>query len=113
MARECYQYQSLQPGQYIRLLYLKKASDEDPIQAHLTTHCLEEEPNYVALSYVWGDEDPDHDLLIGDHVLKIRPNPVQGTLETSKAHDAECVGLCCMHQPGQRRRTYQPGQDDG
>ncbi|KAF2169633.1 hypothetical protein M409DRAFT_52153 [Zasmidium cellare ATCC 36951] len=43
MAKKDYEYQTLPTGQYIRLLYLKKASDKAPLQAHLTTHCLRKE----------------------------------------------------------------------
>ena len=50
----------------IRLLKIEAAADAEPIRAHLTRAILNPNLGYVALSYVWGTDEPTYDLFIGD-----------------------------------------------
>ena len=47
-------YEPLGDGETIRLLKVTRATNGDALRGHLTVHKCEEEPQYRALSYVWG-----------------------------------------------------------
>jgi hypothetical protein len=54
-----------------------RSSPEDPIYVSIETHKLSDPPQYEALSYVWGDFEPNnpHVILIGeDEGLEVSPN---------------------------------------
>ncbi|CAN9176797.1 unnamed protein product [Alternaria sp. RS040] len=60
------------PAEQIRLLKLQP--DTDALRLDLLTYELKESPEYVALSYEWGDGSEIHDIIINGAVFKIRQN---------------------------------------
>ena len=60
------------PAEQIRLLKLQP--DADDIQLNIQTYELAECPEFVALSYEWGDGSEIHNIIINGSVFKIRQN---------------------------------------
>jgi hypothetical protein len=60
------------PAEQIRLLELQP--DADAIQLNIQTYELAECPEFVALSYEWGDGSEIHNIIINGSVFKIRQN---------------------------------------
>ncbi|KAK5103512.1 hypothetical protein LTS08_002927 [Lithohypha guttulata] len=52
-------YLKLIQGYAIRLVHLLPGSQNDPVRIHLSIHELEFQPEYEALSYVWGPTNSD------------------------------------------------------
>lgn len=86
----------------IRVLDLAPAADEDDeICCTLKTVTLNEELVYEALSYVWGDEPPSHEIFINSEPFQVRPNlfvALQRMRDASRSRtlwiDAICIWEC-------------------
>ncbi len=79
-----YVYQPLDEG-YIRLVEVFSDTIDAPLQCRIFPCRLEDtlSVSYEALSYVWGPQEPLHDLLCGDskpRVLRIGPNLLDALL---------------------------------
>lgn len=71
---ETYRYTSLteHPDDRIRLLTIEPGSSA-AIVCHMSCVRLSEEPTFTALSYVWGSEQRDKNIVIDGRLLFIRP----------------------------------------
>lgn len=55
MPAALYQYDTLPPGKWFRLLQIEPGQHDDPLHCTLITTAIDNAPAYIALSYVWGD----------------------------------------------------------
>jgi hypothetical protein len=72
-----YEYKALHAPNSIRILRIFADPHDAPLRAELEEVQLNQEPSYAALSYVWGNSDPESDLHIGGSLLRIRKNLFQ------------------------------------
>jgi hypothetical protein len=68
-----YQYASLPPGAYFRTLVLLPGSGEEPLQCNLQTLLLSE-THFEAISYVWGSDVKDHEIVCEGRTVAITSN---------------------------------------
>ncbi|KAI0198010.1 heterokaryon incompatibility protein-domain-containing protein [Astrocystis sublimbata] len=66
-----YEYEKLEEDGMIRLLEL---IHDNPPTARISRVKLRDAPRYAALSYTWGENIFDHDLRLGDKIIKITEN---------------------------------------
>jgi hypothetical protein len=67
-------YQALPSPRHIRLLRVLPGANDDPITASLLTVALDDDPEYDAISYVWGDPNVTKTIMCDDAVMSIREN---------------------------------------
>ena len=70
-------YSSLDPSRnQIRVLHLSPGREnDDELYCTLSTVSLDDDPQYEALSYVWGDTSEDEpSIMLGERELKVRRN---------------------------------------
>lgn len=65
----------------IRLVVLQPAKWNSPIKCHLIIKCLDEDPDYQALSYFWGDPKALRPISLQGRIVQISRN-----LESSLRH---------------------------
>lgn len=65
----------------VRLLQIQKTKPDQPVKCRLRTVSLDDNPIYVALSYVWGDPSITRDIVVDGHV-----KPVTINLEAALRH---------------------------
>lgn len=58
----------------IRLVVLQPAKWNSPIKCHLITKCLDEDPDYQALSYFWGDPKALRPISLHGRIVQISRN---------------------------------------
>ncbi|KAK4449745.1 heterokaryon incompatibility protein-domain-containing protein [Podospora aff. communis PSN243] len=103
----------------------------DKLELELEVFCLEspECPPFASLSYMWGTDDPCHDIRINDSILQIRPNAFlfldtlrkhqqrrieQGLGGLPRGPDGGCVewiwmDSICINQSDPNERNHQVG----
>lgn len=69
---EVYEYDELPPDAF-RYLVLLPGVDGDPLKCSLHTARIDE-IEYESVSYVWGADERDHDIICDGRILKITPN---------------------------------------
>jgi len=62
-----YQYSTLSEG-YIRILGLDRATGTSIVRGEIEEHPLDNPPEYIALSYCWGDSTLSHSIYIPEEV---------------------------------------------
>lgn len=67
-----YNYMPLRGPSSFRLLHIFQDNNDDRLRAHMVETTLEEKPDFVALSYVWGTDVPQIELQIDNQSIKIR-----------------------------------------
>lgn len=67
-----FRYSPLDTGYFRLLRVVHRGTDTPTCTLHHTR--LNEAPDYYALSYVWGDELPDQELVVDDAVLYVTPH---------------------------------------
>jgi hypothetical protein len=73
--RKFYRYKPLQNFQTdIRILRLLPSTEPDEVCCSLETHSINDNPFYVAVSYEWGDPEPEIDIRIDGRPFRIRHN---------------------------------------
>ena len=72
-----YEYEPLGTEWNTRLLEVFPGKEDEPIQCSLTRAILNSAPEYVALSYTWGDKK-DHCLIFMNDLINI-PSPSEDT----------------------------------
>ncbi|KAK4241747.1 HET-domain-containing protein [Achaetomium macrosporum] len=106
-------YRALPDG-HIRLLSLQPSADGDAqIECTLSSARIEERP-YEALSYVWGQEDPIHAILVDGEQVLVRPN-LYGALKELRLTDQPrtlWVDSICINQSDVDERNRQVRQMD-
>jgi len=96
-AKRQFRYASLLREGYIRLLAIDVGTGEDQICTRLVTYPLESAPEYVALSYTWGDLNDTLEILCHGQQLSITRN-LRAAL--SRLRD-QCSCDCeCLHVDG-------------
>lgn len=97
----CYKYLSLQPN-HIRVLYLHphKGQREAPLEASIQHVALSSEPNFSALSYVWGNAETVEVLQTSEGSI-----PITRSLATAlrrirheKSHVSIWADAVCIYQ---------------
>lgn len=78
----------------IQILELLPSPDlKGPIRCELHHHSLDEEIQYEAVSYRWGDPEPGHTVFVnGAYTLDVTPNCLEA--------------LTCLRQRSRRRRLW-------
>ncbi|KAF2636751.1 hypothetical protein P280DRAFT_364566, partial [Massarina eburnea CBS 473.64] len=84
---------------------------KDPLQCDMEVVSLADNPDFFALSYVWGKDPEDYEILIGGHILQTRPN-LYTALRRIRAHTkgatrALWVDALCIDQANTRERNHQ------
>lgn len=67
-----YEYDELADGAF-RYLILYPGTNSDPLKSSLHT-LLIDEVRFESVSYVWGTDKRDHDIICDGKLLKITPN---------------------------------------
>lgn len=67
-------YEPLLSQRHIRLLNLLPGIGDDPICISLRAVSLDDEPEYEAVSYVWGDPNVTETIICNDAVVSVRKN---------------------------------------
>ena len=75
LKRKFYRYKPLQNFQTdIRILKLLPSTEPDEICCSLETYSTNDNPFYIAVSYEWGDPEPEIDIRIDGRPFRIRHN---------------------------------------
>lgn len=110
---EDFQYSSLPPEGWIRLLVIEPASRRaKPLKARLETHEIASNPNYEALSYTWGHGLAGSQLKIDGRRLLIRRNLMRAltALRRSDVPLSLWVDAICINQHDLTERNHQVWQ---
>ena len=104
-------YSQLHDLDSIRILELTRVHQRDtPFCGRLITTSLNESPDYVALSYVWGEESSDDPILYLDgHPLQIRASLWQALEElTTHVNPIRLwVDQICIDQNNEKEKEQQ------
>jgi hypothetical protein len=81
-------YEALDPGRSeIRLLEILSLSNDDPVlKCRLVVASLEDNPSYIALSYVWGDPSVTENIVVNGSIMAINIESRFSTANYSKYH---------------------------
>jgi hypothetical protein len=84
---------------FIQLMHLSPASSEDDaIRCRFTVVLLDDEPQYEALSYVWGDISDTHFVEVEGRSVPIPANVHSGSeAPTTSRSGADSLGRCPLH----------------
>lgn len=100
----------LDPSQEeIRLLSVAPTTNDD-VQCDVVTVSMNDQPNYQALSYVWGDATKTIPLRVGDSMLSITTNLKQALLHVSRLPnrcDWLWVDAICINQKDNDEKSSQ------
>jgi hypothetical protein len=97
--------------QQIRVLMLHPGAWDDQISCDFCIVSLNDQPAYLALSYVWGQDNPDCVATIGSHQIQIRHN-LFSALRRLRAHATGedtviWVDAICIDQTSNVERSSQ------
>ena len=108
-----FQLRPLELKRLIRLLTRPEFVNQDgPIECSITTHELVDGrfPEYTALSYTWGQEEPSiHIYIDNDKVLKVTPN-LRSALRHLRSRDSSLllwVDAICINQDDPTEKSWQ------
>jgi hypothetical protein len=103
-----YEYKALHAPNSIRILRIFADPHDAPLRAELDEVHLNQEPSYAALSYVWGNSDPENDLHIGGSLLRIRKNLFQA-IRRLRIQGTMCIWIdaVCINQGDNQERASQ------
>ncbi|EPE27592.1 hypothetical protein GLAREA_04383 [Glarea lozoyensis ATCC 20868] len=97
----------------IRLIYLVPSDvAEDEIQCRLVTATLAPDLRYEALSYEWGPELPEHQILLNGFIFNVREN-LWNALHSLRTKDEErifWIDALCINQRNVDERNHQVAQ---
>ena len=113
-----YRYDPLPNSDSIRLLELQPGDKTDPISCRLFLTRLQDEPQYEAITYVWGDPNTRVSILVNDKTLGVTPSLQDALLQVRSPilprilwADAICINQEDMkergHQVGMMARIYE------
>lgn len=102
-----YTYSPLPRGETFRYMTLEPGGPKDGLRCSLRT-ALFTDTNYEALSYVWGTETRDHNIICDGHLLKITKNlhDALTRLRTSEPRTL-WVDSICINQRNIHEKTHQ------
>ena len=95
---DAYEYDELPPDAF-RYLVLLPGVNSDPLRCSLHTSRIDE-ADYESISYVWGTDQRDHDIICDGRILKITPNlyRVLQRLRLPKAPRSLWADSICINQ---------------
>jgi hypothetical protein len=108
LTREVYQYDELPQNNVIRYLTLHAGSGNDPLQCSLHTAPMPE-TEFEALSYVWGSDVRDQEIICDERTLELTTNLFR-VLERVRQPDAPrriWADLICINQENLDEKSYQ------
>lgn len=106
-------YKSLpleRPNAQIRLLRVLPGQND---KFELTVHDLDPEhgkvPEYIAISYTWGDKEPAQPITLNGHVVRVRPHCWQALHQLRSHHDMVAVWIdsICIDQSDNEEKNSQ------
>ncbi|VUC38131.1 unnamed protein product [Clonostachys rosea] len=74
VSQPVYHYQALPRSRFIRILVLFPGAGDDPIRVSLEVAFLDDEPEFEAISYVWGDPTSREDIHCDDVRISVTAN---------------------------------------
>lgn len=100
------------PNAQIRLLRVLPGQDD---KFELTVHDLDPEhgrvPEYIAISYTWGDKEPAQPITLNGHVVQVRPHCWQALHQLRSHHNmvTVCVWIdsICIDQSDNEEKNSQ------
>ncbi|ETS76359.1 hypothetical protein PFICI_11746 [Pestalotiopsis fici W106-1] len=114
MSTSCFEYPSLDKTKsQIRLLEILPQADHS-LQCSLTTFHTSACPRYIALSYVWGDDEPTNTIVINGQPFEIRNNlshalPRLADLQAQRDEKHFWIDAICINQKDTGERNHQVG----
>lgn len=105
-----HQYEPLPSSRrHIRLLTLYPGAGDDPICISLHTVCLDDNPQYEALSYVWGDRTSMQTVTCDDIPIQVTPNLHSALLQLRHAREPHqlWIDAICINQEDLDERAEQ------
>lgn len=67
-------YHAIPDNKSIRYMVLEAGKDDEPLVCSLHVSCLRKMPYFEAISYVWGSDGRNHDILCDGKIVKITTN---------------------------------------
>ena len=108
---EFYEYAPFTDGYSIRILTLAPGTGDQPLAGYLTVENLDYNPEYEAVSYVWGAEDRCSEILLNDKNLPLT-HSIHGALQRMR-HPTKARRLwadqICINQHDIAERSQQVG----
>ncbi|KAK3686533.1 hypothetical protein LTR37_019703, partial [Vermiconidia calcicola] len=104
-----YQYKKLEQNEF-RLLVLLKGKGEERIRVEIEHANVIEEHHYAALSYVWGDPNKCHPVIIGDEGVHWATYNLWQALKRIRAEDEDrvlWVDAICINQKDDKEKEQQ------
>jgi hypothetical protein len=107
--RRLYQYNSLLQDGYFRTLILQPGRDDEPLRCRLETSLIRETA-FEAISYVWGSNVKDHEIICDGYMIPITIN-LWTVLrhfrkDTPRVLWADSI---CINQEDLKEKSYQVG----
>jgi hypothetical protein len=105
-------YPDLQDSNEIRLLYLQPGSSGDKVKCTIKHASLSDQPQYEALSYMWGPHDCLQTILVNDFNINVRENmwlALQHLRLNAKTR-VLWVDAICINQQNIHERNHQVTQ---
>ncbi|OTA91722.1 hypothetical protein M434DRAFT_75752, partial [Hypoxylon sp. CO27-5] len=110
---ELYHYSPLPVSGWFRVLIIEPSGDpENSMNCKLRHHPISPNIGYDALSYTWGDEEPECQIFIDKKLFWIRKN-LYTALQVVRQKDKELflwVDAICINQDDENERDYQVRQ---
>jgi hypothetical protein len=102
-----YEYKRLPRGETFRYLILEPGGPQDVLRCSLRTSTIVG-ADYEAISYVWGTEVRDHDIICDGHLLKITKN-LHEALKRLRASSVRSLWAdsICINQKNLDEKTHQ------
>lgn len=97
----------------IRLLRLQSGSGDDRIACHYVVGSLSNPPDYIAISYTWGDPTPTRTLLVEGKDLKLHHNCYYALWQVRQVYPGFCdshyfwIDALCIDQGNLQEKGLQ------
>lgn len=97
------------PEKQIRLLKLLPGTRNDAIHLELGIFYREEAPEYLAISYVWGDDLDDQDVYVGGVTHRVRKNCAYALWQARLHYSGEWIWMdsICINQDDPKEKGHQ------
>ncbi|KAI1418037.1 HET-domain-containing protein [Hypoxylon sp. FL1857] len=110
---DLYHYNSLPASGWFRILIIEPSDDSDhPISCKIQHRPITSDIGYDALSYTWGEEEPECRIFIDNKLFWIRKN-LNTALQVVRRKEKELllwVDAICINQDDETERDYQVRQ---
>jgi hypothetical protein len=88
----------------------KTTSKQDLIQCTIEKTSLDDGPEYVALSYTWGDISKSQSIVLNGSIISITVNLFEALTHLRNACDALWVDALCINQRDNEEKSWQVEQ---